>query len=239
GVTKAILRSLGIYFLSIFKARETVLKYSKRYHAKLFHLDPDKDCLIIDRISNGQWKWNWSREDIGVKNKAYLRELLLEISLVDIIMEEDSLAFDRLPHRLNLSARGMDIASIACPSYNDNVESSSHIFFDCDFAKEIRRLISSWSDFPLPTFTSYGHWMSLFTSWQAPKHNSHCLYIIIVASFWWIWRFHNGVIFCPQPLRKSDMFDNIRSSSFSWLSYKGRMSCSRVDWIKASLLIAR
>ncbi|GKA04326.1 putative RNA-directed DNA polymerase, eukaryota, reverse transcriptase zinc-binding domain protein [Tanacetum coccineum] len=47
------------------------------------------------------------------------------------------LALDRLPHRLNLSARGMDIASIACPSCNGNVESFSHIFFDCDFAKEI------------------------------------------------------------------------------------------------------
>ncbi|GJS26592.1 putative RNA-directed DNA polymerase, eukaryota, reverse transcriptase zinc-binding domain protein [Tanacetum coccineum] len=47
------------------------------------------------------------------------------------------LALDRLPHRLNLSARGMDISFIACPSCNGNVESSSHIFFDCDFAKEI------------------------------------------------------------------------------------------------------
>ncbi|GJZ44931.1 RNA-directed DNA polymerase, eukaryota [Tanacetum coccineum] len=183
---------------------------------------------------------NWSREDIGVRNKAYLRELLLEISLVDIIVEEDlcvwdmaidgifsvgdtrllidvkilptlvpptswektlsrkvnifiwRLALDRLPHRLNLSAWGMDIASIACPSCNGNVESSSHIFFDCDFAKEIWRLIRSWCDFPLPTFTSYGHWKSWFTSWQAPKQKSHRLYIIIVASFWWIWRFRNS-----------------------------------------------
>ncbi|GKC93576.1 RNA-directed DNA polymerase, eukaryota, reverse transcriptase zinc-binding domain protein [Tanacetum coccineum] len=120
----------------------------------------------------------------------------------------------------------MDIASIACPSCNGNVESSSHIFFDCDFAKEIWRLIRSWCDFPLPAFTSYGHWKSWFTSWQAPKQKSHRLYIIVVASFWWIWRFRNSVIFCPHPLRKSDMFDNIRSSSFSWLSYRGRMSCS-------------
>ncbi|GKD57249.1 RNA-directed DNA polymerase, eukaryota [Tanacetum coccineum] len=211
----------------------------------------------------------------------------MEISLVDIIMEEDSyvwdmaidgifsvgdtrrlidakilptlvsltscdktlprkvnifiwrLALDRLPHRLNLSARGMYIASIACPSCNGNVEFSSHIFFDCDFAKEIWRLIRSWCDFPLPTFTSYGLWKSWFTSWQAPKQNSHRLYIIVMASFWWIWRFRNSVIFCPHRLRKSDMFDNIRSSSFSWLSYRGRMSCSWVDWLKAPLLIAR
>ncbi|GKC12413.1 hypothetical protein Tco_1009195 [Tanacetum coccineum] len=143
------------------------------HYSRLFRLDYDKDCLIIDCISNGQWKWNWSREDIGVRNKAYLRELLLEISLVDIIVEEDlcvwdmaidgifsvgdtrrlidakilptlvpptswdktlqrkvnifiwRLPLDRLPHRLNLSTRGMDIAFIACTSCNGNVESSS------------------------------------------------------------------------------------------------------------------
>ncbi|GJZ14178.1 RNA-directed DNA polymerase, eukaryota, reverse transcriptase zinc-binding domain protein, partial [Tanacetum coccineum] len=115
----------------------------------------------------------------------------------------------------------MDIPSISCSLCNGNVESSSHIFFDCDFAKEVWRLVRSWCDFPLPTFTSYSHWKSWFTSWQAPKQKSHRLYIIVVASFWWIWRFRNSVIFCPHPLRKSEMFDNIRSSSFSWLSYRG------------------
>ncbi|GKD33803.1 hypothetical protein Tco_1249312 [Tanacetum coccineum] len=143
---KAVLGSLGIYFLSIFKAPKTILKYLERYRAKffwggsqdsrklawikwsnalssfdkgglnigslkafnlallqkwrwrLFRLDLDKDCLIIDCISNGQWKWNWSREDIGVRNKAYLRELLLEISLVDIIVEEDSCVWDMAIH---------------------------------------------------------------------------------------------------------------------------------------------
>ncbi|GKB88076.1 RNA-directed DNA polymerase, eukaryota, reverse transcriptase zinc-binding domain protein [Tanacetum coccineum] len=31
-----------------------------RYN-RLYHLDQDKDCLIIDRINNGKWSWNWSR----------------------------------------------------------------------------------------------------------------------------------------------------------------------------------
>nr|GEU73566.1 RNA-directed DNA polymerase, eukaryota [Tanacetum cinerariifolium] len=34
---------------------------------------------------------------------------------------------DRLPHRLNLSSRGIDISTISCPSCNSNVESSNHI----------------------------------------------------------------------------------------------------------------
>ncbi|GJX33088.1 putative RNA-directed DNA polymerase, eukaryota, reverse transcriptase zinc-binding domain protein [Tanacetum coccineum] len=53
---KAVLGSLGIYYLSIFK-------------------DPE---------------WNWSRDDIGIRNMAYLRELLVEISQVDLNSEDDT-----------------------------------------------------------------------------------------------------------------------------------------------------
>ncbi|GJZ45992.1 putative RNA-directed DNA polymerase, eukaryota, reverse transcriptase zinc-binding domain protein [Tanacetum coccineum] len=177
---------------------------------------PGKPNSIFMKTVKTKWALNQLQQPICVQ-LTKLIELLLEISLVDIIVEEDScvwdmaidgiflvrdtrclidakilpilvpptswdktlphkvniliwrLALDRLRHRLNLSAWGMDIASIACPSCNGNMESSSYIFFDCDFAKEIWRLIRSWCDFPLPTFTSYGHWRSCFTSWQAPK----------------------------------------------------------------------
>ncbi|GJW74518.1 RNA-directed DNA polymerase, eukaryota [Tanacetum coccineum] len=44
------------------------------------------------------------------------------------------LSSDRLPHRLNLFSRGMDIPAISCPSCNANVESANHIFFECDIA---------------------------------------------------------------------------------------------------------
>ncbi|GJY29516.1 linoleate 13S-lipoxygenase 3-1, chloroplastic [Tanacetum coccineum] len=126
----------------------------------------------------------------------------------------------------------MDIPSISCSLCNGNVESSSHIFFDCDFAKEVWRLVRIWCGIPLPTFTSYGHWMSWFTSWQAPKEKSRRLSIIVAASFMWIWRFRNSVVFCPHPLRKSDMFNNICSSSISLLFYRGRMPCS---WMSTTM----
>nr|GEU85064.1 hypothetical protein [Tanacetum cinerariifolium] len=59
-----------------------------------------------------------------------------------------------LPTLIKPLSPAINIASIACSSYNGNVESSSHIFFDYDFTKEIWRLIRSWCDFALPTFTS-------------------------------------------------------------------------------------
>nr|GEW23246.1 RNA-directed DNA polymerase, eukaryota, reverse transcriptase zinc-binding domain protein [Tanacetum cinerariifolium] len=126
-----------------------------RYN-RLYHLERDKDCLIVDRIDNGHWSWNWSRTDIGVSNMAYLHDMLLEISLVDTQVGDSCLwsmaidglfsvetsrriidakllpslvlltswdkilprkvnifiwrlSLDRLPHRLNLSSRGIDI----------------------------------------------------------------------------------------------------------------------------------
>nr|GEU84038.1 hypothetical protein [Tanacetum cinerariifolium] len=183
---KAVLGSLGIYILSIFEAPETVLKYLERYRTKFFgggSQDSWKLAWIkwynvlssfdIGGLNNGSLKaFNLAFLQkcvggrYGVRNKAYLRELLLEISLVYFIMEEDScvwdmaidgiflirdtrrlidakilptlvpptswdktlprkvniciwrLTLDQLPHRLNLSSRGMDIASIACPSCN-------------------------------------------------------------------------------------------------------------------------
>ncbi|GJS48397.1 hypothetical protein Tco_0598518 [Tanacetum coccineum] len=54
-----------------------------------FRFQQYMDCLINDRIVNGKWKWNWSREDIGVRNTAYLRDMLLEISQVDLNAVDD------------------------------------------------------------------------------------------------------------------------------------------------------
>ncbi|GJX14026.1 RNA-directed DNA polymerase, eukaryota [Tanacetum coccineum] len=43
---------------------------------------------------------------------------------------------DCLPTRLNISQRGMDIGSILCPICDTAVESSRHVFFNCNVVKE-------------------------------------------------------------------------------------------------------
>ncbi|GKD97617.1 RNA-directed DNA polymerase, eukaryota [Tanacetum coccineum] len=146
-------------------------------------LERDEDCLIIHRIDNGNWSWNWSRTDIGLRNMAYFHDLLLEIvetsrriidakllPSLEISTSWDKilplkvnifiwrLSLDRLPHRLNLSSRGIDILKISCSSCNGNVESSNHIFFACDIAMEVWRLVHNWCDITVPLFTSFEHW---------------------------------------------------------------------------------
>ena len=201
-----------------------------RYN-RLFRLDQEKDCLIIDRINNGQWHWNWSRTNIGVRNLAYFRDMLNEIGQVNIEVSEDTcvwslgsngtftvkearnlidqktlpslapsttwdkniprkvnifmwrLLLDRLPHRLNLSLRGMDIPAISCSSCNGNVESANHIFFECIIASEIWKLVYRWCEIPFVQALSFEAFKDWFSSWHAPKEKKHRFYVISTSVF--------------------------------------------------------
>ncbi|GJW54609.1 RNA-directed DNA polymerase, eukaryota [Tanacetum coccineum] len=54
----------------------------------------------------------------------------------------------RLPHRLNISLRGMDIPAISCSSCNANVESANHIFFECIIASDLWKVVYRWCEIP-------------------------------------------------------------------------------------------
>nr|GEU65765.1 reverse transcriptase domain, reverse transcriptase zinc-binding domain protein [Tanacetum cinerariifolium] len=79
------------------------------------------------------------------------------------------LFLDKLPHRFNLSARGVDIASIMCLISNGHVEVNSHIFFSCTTASTFWRIIRGWCDHKFPLFSSCADWDNWFSSWSASK----------------------------------------------------------------------
>ncbi|GJV04169.1 RNA-directed DNA polymerase, eukaryota, reverse transcriptase zinc-binding domain protein [Tanacetum coccineum] len=60
-----------------------------RYN-RLFHLEENKDCLVIDRISNGEWRWDWSRSELGNRNMSPLNALLVEIGNMEMTLELDA-----------------------------------------------------------------------------------------------------------------------------------------------------
>ncbi|GJY23186.1 RNA-directed DNA polymerase, eukaryota [Tanacetum coccineum] len=65
---------------------------------------------------------------------------------------------DNLPTRLNISRRGMDIDSILCPTCGKAVESTRHIFFTCQIARDILHLITNWWNIPYMEVSSYEEW---------------------------------------------------------------------------------
>ncbi|XP_071712786.1 uncharacterized protein [Rutidosis leptorrhynchoides] len=61
---------------------------------------------------------------------------------------------DRLPTRLNLSRRGLEIESIGCPPCGHNIESMDHIFFSCTVAQHLWCRIRLRLDINIPHFVS-------------------------------------------------------------------------------------
>ncbi|GKA89227.1 RNA-directed DNA polymerase, eukaryota [Tanacetum coccineum] len=251
--------------------------------SQLYCLEQNKDCLINDRISNGQWCWSWSRPDIGVRNTSSLFTLLSEIGNMVLAPHSDScvwslasdgvfsvgitrryiddhllpsleplttwvnilprkvnifmwrMTLDRFPHRLNLSTRGMEIHQISCPSCDRSVESNEHIFYECDTAKNIWRLVRMWCDINMPSFVSNNAWKDWLSLWPASKEKKQRVYVVIVSSPLLIWRYRNSVTFNSHPMRKCDIFDSIRLYSFSWLKFRGCKLSSWPDWLKSPM----
>ncbi|GJY29953.1 putative RNA-directed DNA polymerase, eukaryota, reverse transcriptase zinc-binding domain protein [Tanacetum coccineum] len=123
---------------------------------RLYHLDVNKDCWLSDRRVHDAWVWNWNRPISGSRNEAALALLVSELGHVIFSDRPDSWRWNmendgiftvhgtrshidayRLPTRLNLSLRAIEIPSIECPICNSGMESIDHIFFDCEVASNI------------------------------------------------------------------------------------------------------
>ncbi|GJX76949.1 reverse transcriptase domain-containing protein [Tanacetum coccineum] len=73
---------------------------------------------------------------------------------------------DCLPTRLNLSSRGLDIPSILCPSCGVIVETTSHVFFQCELAKDLFRMVCNWWNVAFREVYSFDDWVLWY---QEPK----------------------------------------------------------------------
>ncbi|GJU22172.1 ribonuclease H-like domain-containing protein [Tanacetum coccineum] len=76
-----------------------------------------------------------------------------------------------LPTRFNISRRGIDIDSISCGNCDLGVETSNHLFFTCDMAKQITRLIMRWWDVPELEIDSYNDWRNWIVNVRMPSKN--------------------------------------------------------------------
>ncbi|GJS26789.1 RNA-directed DNA polymerase, eukaryota, reverse transcriptase zinc-binding domain protein [Tanacetum coccineum] len=169
------------------------------------------------------------RQDLGSHNNEALVSLLSYIGNIVVDSGIDTCSWniatnDELPHRLNLSSRGLEITSILSLVCNVSVESSSHLFFACELASQIWSKIRVWCEVPMLHASSSSEWIGWLDNWNVPKATKDQMVVITSATLWLIWRYRNSVAFSSQSMRKCDIFDNIRLFSFSWLKYRGAKS---------------
>ncbi|GKF23185.1 RNA-directed DNA polymerase, eukaryota, partial [Tanacetum coccineum] len=123
---------------------------------------------------------------------------------------------DRLPTRMNLLKRDVYVPDSFCPICKEAAEDSSHLFFSCELAVEVSRLVCRWWDMTWPHISSYEEWLSWLKDIQLDSNRKLLLEGVFYTAWWSIWRFRNCVLFEAKNPRKDVHFDDIVSRAYLW-----------------------
>nr|GEW51620.1 RNA-directed DNA polymerase, eukaryota [Tanacetum cinerariifolium] len=139
-------------------------------------LDIDKGCQVVSQISSNDWNSFLRRLARGDSSKgftvAFVRYMLdsrfLDVSptatrwIRDIPIKVNvflwRLSLNKLPSRMNLDKKGIDVDLILCPICNDDVETFNHLFFSCDMAKDLWSLLVRWWELDIPFCLNISDW---------------------------------------------------------------------------------
>ncbi|GJY55016.1 RNA-directed DNA polymerase, eukaryota [Tanacetum coccineum] len=152
-----------------------------------------KTISLVPRVD----RYIWSLENDGSFSVASIRK-----TLDDNRFQEESLSTrwvksvpikvnilawkvksNALPTRFNISRRGMDIDSIDCPICKMGVETTSHVFFQCNVVRQVMRKISSWWNVEYMEVNSYEEWRSWLVSTRIRSN----IKVIIEGVYYGLW----------------------------------------------------
>ena len=139
---------------------------------------------------------------------------------------------DKVPTRLNLSLRGMEIPSILCPICGVGVESISHLLFSCSMARDILFKVFRWWSLDATSLHSYEDWLSWLTNIRISKQVKLVLEGVFYVMWWEIWRFRNNLVFGLIAPRKEIIFDDIVTLTYTWCSNRCKSKFNWVTWMQ-------
>ncbi|GKC19946.1 RNA-directed DNA polymerase, eukaryota, reverse transcriptase zinc-binding domain protein [Tanacetum coccineum] len=191
-------------------------------------------------------RWKWSLENSGDFSVASVRKMLDDKMLPDVTTKTRwiklvpikvnvhawKVKIDSLPTRFNISRRGMDIESITCSICDNEVESSSHLFFKCNMVRDIIRKITRWWDITYIEADSYEDWLNWLVNLRLSSNYKQALEGVFYVMWWHVWQYRNKYIFEAVSSPKAMIFEDIVSRSFYWCRNRCKASFSWNDWLK-------
>ncbi|GJR43792.1 RNA-directed DNA polymerase, eukaryota [Tanacetum coccineum] len=134
-------------------------------------------------------RWTWTLNSSGEFSVASVRNLIdvkmfpegdhktrwIRYVPIKVNTHAWKVMTNSLPTRFNISRRGIDIDSITCANCDMGVETTSHLFFTCDMAQQVARLITRWWDVPDLEMDSYGSWKIWMVNLRMPSKNKKML----------------------------------------------------------------
>ncbi|GKA84830.1 RNA-directed DNA polymerase, eukaryota, partial [Tanacetum coccineum] len=120
---------------------------------------------------------------------------------------------DKLPTRINLSNRGLDVPCVLCPNCGNAVESQNHLFFGFSMALDLFRLLGRWWNINIINLIDPFSRESWFNGIRLNSLQKFALEASFFSMWWHIWKYINTVVFSLKKPLKGLIFDNIVSQT--------------------------
>ncbi|GJT35205.1 RNA-directed DNA polymerase, eukaryota, reverse transcriptase zinc-binding domain protein [Tanacetum coccineum] len=160
----------------------------------------------------------------------------IETSQFNALKAAIGLKLNRLPSRVNLDRKGIDIGSILCLICHEDIETVNHIFFNCGMAQDLWALLAKWWELNIPLCANISEWYDRLDDSPIPSKARFILEGVGGALLWTILNYRNCLLFSSSHSKKSDLWDSIVSQSFLWISSRNpKFRCSWVYWLQNPL----
>ncbi|KAL4563757.1 hypothetical protein LXL04_027802 [Taraxacum kok-saghyz] len=115
----------------------------------------------------------------------------------------------RLPTRMALSGRGMEITSILCPSCGFVPESIDHLFARCDVANQLWVAVFRWLQVTPPLATEPDGMFKWVDECRVTAKSRMVIEAVVCTTYWIIWRYRNDVLHDNRKMRKDGLFEAV------------------------------
>lgn len=138
------------------------------------------------------------------------------------------LELDRIPTRIELVNRRVNISDTRCPFCEFAQESANHLIVDCGFVKGVWSKIKVWCRIQGASFDSISELLKMDFIASKPKWEKKILRGIMMITCWKIWLERNNIVFHKSRHKSVDIVAGIKASSYCWI--KHRASFKDVIW---------
>ncbi|GJU54666.1 RNA-directed DNA polymerase, eukaryota [Tanacetum coccineum] len=156
-------------------------------------------------LSSADDRWVWDLNGEGIFHVKDARQFMDDFFLpktsvatrwiksvpIKINVFTWKLHLDRLPTRVNLVRRGVQVSSILCPICDEEQEDISHLFFLCEVARDVSRRICHWWNVSWSPVGSYMDWLTWFNSIRLGSNLKGLLEGVFYVAWWSLWSFRN------------------------------------------------
>ncbi|KAJ0860073.1 putative reverse transcriptase zinc-binding domain-containing protein [Helianthus annuus] len=130
----------------------------------------------------------------------------------------------RIPTRIELAKRGVQVGSVSCPFCGYMEETANHIFVTCITAKAIWWLVGVWlKNTDLLACSTVKEILAVAWGVNLPTIQKKAFSCVIMAAIWTIWIQRNERIFNNTYKSYTRIVEDIKECSLLWLKHRGRI----------------